>query len=217
MKTDQEIQSDVIDELRWVPVLNATEIGVAVHNGIVTLSGSVKFYSDKLAAENAAKRVKGVRAVAEDLQVQLALDGRLTDTQIAESVIKALEWNTSVPHEKIIIKVDDGRVTLEGEVDWLYEKEAATNAINYITGVRGIRNWLTVKPRVNTAIVKEHIRKALERSADFEADKITIDTLGSKVILKGSARSWNERKEVERAAASAPGVTEVDDQLAVVY
>lgn len=217
MKTDQEIQNDVMDELRWVPTLNSAEIGVAVHNGIVTLSGNVKFYSDKLAAEEAAKRVKGVKAVAEDIEVKLSEDERLSDTQIAESVVKALEWNTSVPHEKIKVKVDDGRVTLEGEVDWLYEKEASENAIRYLAGVSGIGNWITVKPKIDTAIVKENIRKALERSAGFEADKITIDTLGSKVILKGSARSWNERKEVERAAASAPGVTEVDDQLAVIY
>ena len=217
MKTDQDIQKDVMDELRWVPALNSTQIGVAVHNGIVTLSGTVPFYSDKLAAEEAAKRVKGVKAVAEDIEVSLTQNAQLSDSQIAESVVRALEWNTSVPHENIKIKVDDGRVTLEGEVDWLYQKEAALNAIRYLRGVKGIGNWITVKPKINTAIIKENIRKALERSADFEADKIIIDTLGSKVILKGSARSWNERKEVERAAASAPGVTEVDDQLAVVY
>ena len=217
MKTDQDIQKDVMDELRWVPALNSTEIGVAVHNGIVTLSGTVPFYSDKLAAEEAAKRVKGVKAVAEDIEVSLNPNAQLSDSQIAESVVRALEWNTSVPHENIKIKVDDGRVTLEGEVDWLYQKEAALNAIRYLRGVKGIGNWITVKPKINTAIIKENIRKALERSADFEADKIIIDTLGSKVILKGSARSWNERKEVERAAASAPGVTEVDDQFVVVY
>ncbi len=217
MKTDQEIQQDVMEELRWEPALNAPEIGVGVYNGIVTLSGYVKFYSEKLAAEKAAKRVKGVKAVAEDIEVRLTDSSKLPDAMIAENAIRALEWNTTIPDERIKIKVDNGWVQLEGEVDWLYQKEGAENAINNLNGVRGLSNWITVKPRVNTIIVKENIRKALERSADLEADKIKIETTGNKVILKGSARSWNERKEVERAVAAAPGVVEVDDQLAVIY
>ena len=216
MKTDHEIQHDVMEELRWEPALNATEIGVAVHNGIVTLSGHVTFYSEKLAAEKAAKRVKGVKAVAEDIEVKLA-DGNLSDTQVAENIVRAFEANTMIPDEKIQVKVDKGWVTLEGEVSWLYQKEAAAQAITYLGGVKGVSNWINVKPGVNATIIKENIRKALERSANLEANNIVIDTAGSKVILRGSARSWTERKEVERAAASAPGVTEVDDQLVIVY
>lgn len=214
-KTDHEIQTDVMEELRWEPALNATEIGVAVHNGIVTLSGNVNFYSEKLAAEKAAKRVKGVKAVAEDIEVKAA-DGKLSDTQIAESIVRAYQSSTIIPEEKINIKVDKGWVTLEGEVDWIYQKEAAAQALTYLGGVKGVSNWISVNPGINSMIVKENIRKALERSANLEASKIIIDTSGSKVILRGSARSWSERKEVERAAASAPGVTEVDDQLIII-
>lgn len=214
-KSDHDIQTDVMEELRWEPSVNATEIGVAVHNGVVTLSGNVNFYSEKLAAEKAAKRVKGVKAVAEDIEVKIA-DGKLSDSQIAETIIRTFEANRIIPEEKIDIKVDKGWVTLEGEVDWLYQKEAAAQALIYLGGVKGVTNQINVKPAVNTTIVKENIRKALERSANLEAGKIIVDTLGSKVILRGSARSWNERKEVERAAASAPGVTEVDDQMVII-
>ncbi len=216
MKTDQQIQEDVMEELRWEPSLNAAQIGVAVHNGIVTLNGIVQFYSEKLTAENAAKRVKGVKALADNIEVNLS-DGKPSDTQIAENVIKALEWNVSIPEEKIKVKVDKGWVTLEGEVDKLYQKQAASNAIKFLPGIKGISNWINVETLVETGSVKENIRKALERRADLEADNIIIDTIGSKVILKGSARSWNERQEIERAAASAPGVTEVDDQLSIIY
>lgn len=217
MKTDQEIQKDVMDELKWEPAINATEIGVAVHNGIVTLNGTVQFYAEKLAAESAVKRIKGVKAIADDIEVRVTKDGTPTDSKVAETVVNALEANALIPTQKIKIRVDNGWVTLEGEVDWLYQRNTAGKAISYLNGVKGIRNWITIKPAINTEIVKENIRKALERSADLEAEKIKIDIQGSKVILKGSARSWNERKEVERAAASAPGVTEVDDQLALIY
>lgn len=217
MKTDYEILRDVKDELGWEPVLNASEIKVDVHNGIVTLSGNVNVYSEKLAAEKAVKRVKGVKAVAQDIEVKLADNKRVPDPQIAESVVRALEWSTTIPDEKIKIKVDNGWVHLEGKVGWLYQKESAENVVSDITGVRGVNNQIVVEPMVDAMIVKENIRKALERSANLEADKIHIETNGNKVTLKGSARSWNERKEVERAAASAPGVAEVDDQLAIIY
>ena len=216
MKTDHEIQRDVIDELGWEPSLNATEIGVSVHNGIVTLSGYVRFYAQKMAAENAAKRVKGVKAVAEDILVILA-DGKPSDTQIAESIVRAFEWNSMIPEDKIKVKVEEAWVTVEGEVHWLYQKDAVSDAINCLTGVKGVSNFIKVRPKLNTIIIKENIKKALERHADLEAERIKIDTVGSKVILRGTARSWSERKEVERAVASAPGVTEVDDRIAVIY
>lgn len=217
MKSDQEIQNDVIDELRWEPALNPTEIGIGVRNGIVTLSGYVASYSEKLVAEKAAKRVKGVRAVAQDIQVLLNAGDQLTDSQIAESTLRALELPSTIPDNQIRVTVDNGWVRLEGEVDWLFQKAAAENSISDLKGIRGIINQIKVKPGVVTAIVKDNIRKALERRADLEADKINIETAGTKVILRGSARSWTERSEVEKAAASAPGVSEVDDQLSVIY
>ena len=218
MKTDYEIKKDVIDELGWDPLLkNSSEIGVAVHDGIVTLGGYVDFYSEKLAAEKAAKRIKGVKAVAMDIDVRLTDDGKLPDAKVAESVVRALEWNALIPEEHIQIKVDNGWVYLDGEVDWLYQKEMAEKVIADLSGIRGISNNIIVKPELDTIIVKENIKKALERAANLEADNIKIETTGHKVILRGVTRSWTEKKAVEKAVASAPGVAEVDDQLDVVY
>jgi osmotically-inducible protein OsmY len=217
MKTDQQLHADVIDELSWEPLLKATGIEVGIHNGIVTLRGFVNFYSEKLAAERAVKRVRGVKAVAQHIEVRLTAGARIPDDQIAESVVKALEWSSTIPNDKIKIKVDNGWVHLEGKVGWLYQKEAAENAVSDLNGVRGVNNQIIVEPDAEGKIIKENIRKALERSANLEADKIHIEARGNKVTLKGSARSWNERREVERAAASAPGVAEIDDQLAIIY
>ena len=218
MKTDYEIKKDVIDELGWDPLLkNSSEIGVAVHDGIVTLGGYVDFYSEKLAAEKAAKRIKGVKAVAMDIDVRLTDDGKLPDSKVAESVVRALEWNALIPEEHIQIKVDNGWVYLDGEVEWLYQKEMAEKVIADLTGVRGITNNIIVNPELDKIIVKENIKKALERAANLEADNIKIETTGHKVTLRGVTRSWTEKKAVEKAVASAPGVAEVDDQLDVVY
>ena len=217
MKTDYEIHRDVIEELGWEPLLSASKILVTVHNGIVTLRGFVNFYSEKLAAERAVKRVKGVKAVAQDIDVRIHEHFIIPDTQIAESVVRALEWSSTIPHDQIQIKVDNGWVHLTGKVTWLYQKESAENIVSDLRGVRGVNNQITVQPLADAMIVKENIRKALQRSAYLEADRIHIETNGNKVTLKGSARSWNERKEVERAAASAPGVAEIDDQLAIIY
>ena len=217
MKTDREIQKDVMDELSWEPVLNASKIEVGVHRGIVSLSGFVNYYAEKLAAEKAVKRVKGVKAVVQNIEVKVEPESKIPDTRIAESVLHALEWSSTIPHDQISVKVDNGWVHLEGNVVWLYQKQAAESSVSDLSGVRGVNNQITVIPHINEMIVKENIRKALERSASLEADKIHIETNGNKVTLKGSARSWNERMEVERAAASAPGVAEVDDQLAIIY
>ena len=215
MKTDQQLQHDVMEELKWDPVLNASEIGVSVKNGIVTLSGYVNSYSKKIAAENATKRVKGVRAVAEDIEVKLGVDGKRNDTEIADAAINALKWNTNVPDERVKLKVENGWVTIEGSADWQFQKDAATVAVRDIIGVKGVTNLISLAPRVNAAVVENNIRHALERSADIEADKIKVEAKGSKVILKGKVRSWSERQEVERAAWSSPGVIEVEDDLIV--
>ncbi|GAB2984108.1 BON domain-containing protein [Mucilaginibacter puniceus] len=216
MKTDSKIQQDVIDELQWEPILNAAEIGVTVHNGVVTLSGYVSNYGKKFAAEKATWRVKGVKAVAEELEVRLAKSDKLTDSEIAESIVRTLKSHTSIPDERIKIKVTDGSVTVEGEVDWNYQKESAINSIRHLKGVKWINNFITVKPLINTTIVKDNIRKALERRADFEAAKIKVETIGNKVILNGTAKSWVERCAVENAVWGSPGVTTVDDQLVIV-
>ncbi|WP_094572940.1 BON domain-containing protein [Mucilaginibacter xinganensis] len=216
MKTDSEIQKDVMDELRWEPILNASEIGVAVKNGVVTLNGCVNSYGKKLAAENATWRVKGVKAVAEELVVKFT-DTTLTDAEIAGNIVNTLKWHTAIPDQNIKVKVTDGWVYLEGEVDWHFQRDSATGAIKYLKGVKGVSNLILIKPRVNTAIIKESIKQALERSADFEAGNIQVDTVGDKVILSGSTRSRIEKNAIERAAWSAPGVTAVEDQLIIDY
>lgn len=213
MKTDEQLQLDVMDELKWDPVLTASEIGVSVKNGIVTLSGYVSSYSKKVAAENAAKRVKGVKAVAEEIEVRLGADGKRNDTQIAEAAISALKWNTNVPDDRLKLKVENGWVTIEGQVDWQFQKDAAQNAVRDLLGVKGVSNFISLRPQLNVNIVEKNIKRALHRSAEVEADNIDVQTIGSKVILKGKARSWAERQEVARAVWSAPGVTELEDDL----
>lgn len=217
MKTDREIQKDVAAELSWEPVLSTSRIGVEVQGGIVSLSGFVTYYAQKLAAEKAVKRVRGVKAVVQNIELKVQPEGKIPDTCIAESVLHALEWNSTIPQGKISVKVDNGWVHLDGQVSWLYQKQAAESLVSELSGVMGVNNQIMVIPHINEMLVKENIRRALERSAFLEADKIHIETQGNKVTLKGSARSWKERMEVERAAASAPGVAEVDDQLAIIY
>ncbi len=217
MKTDEKLQQDVMDELKWDPMLTANEIGVAVKSGVVTLSGYVNSYAKKIAAENAAKRVKGVSALAEQIEVRLGTEGQRTDTQIAEAALNALKWNTNVADEHVKLKVENGRMTLEGSVDWQFQKDAVVNAVKDITGVKSINNFITIKPRVSITEVEKNIRRALQRSAEVEADNIDIRASGSKVILKGKARSWAERQEIERAAWSSPGVAEVEDDVQITY
>lgn len=215
MKTDSEIQKDVMDELKWEPILSATEIGVAVKNSVVTLSGYVSNYAKKFAAEHAAWRVKGVKAVAEELEVRLGDENMLTDEEVAASILNTLKWHTTIPEEQVKVKVTAGWVYLDGVVDWNFQKESIFNAVRTLKGVRGVSNLITVRPRVNSVVVKENIRKALERSADFEASQIHVETLGNHVILRGKARSFVEKNAAERAAWSAPGVITVEDQLEI--
>ncbi len=215
MKTDQQLQSDVLDELRWDPRLNSPEIGVAVKNGIVTLSGHVDNYTKKLAAEEAAKRVKDVKGIVEEIMVQLQHDGKRTDQELAQAAVNAIRWNNAVPNQNIKVEVEKGWLSLEGQLDWQFQKEAALNAVKDIVGLKGVSNMISIKPRVNIPVVRETIKKALERSADIESDRIIIETSGNKVILRGKARSWSEKNEVEHAAWSAPGVMEVEDDLII--
>lgn len=217
MKTDYEIQKDVMDELKWQPLLNSTEIGVAVKNGVVTLTGNVDTYAKKIAAEKAAKKVAGVKAVAEEIDVKYLSGAKKTDTEIAESILNSLKWNSSVNEEKIKIKVEDGWVTLEGDADWEFQKIKARNAIENLNGVRGITNLIQVKPKLTTKEVKQKIGLALHRSATVDADRITVESTGNKVILSGHVRSLAEKNDAEDAAWSAPGVTAVENNIDVVY
>lgn len=215
MKTDSQIQSDVMDELKWEPFLNSSEIGVAVKNGVVTLSGIVDSYSKKLAAEKAVKRINGVKAVAEDIQVGDSPLFHKTDTEIAEAVLNALKWHTAVKEDKIKIKVEDGNVKLEGEVEWEYQRVAAKTAIQYLSGVRSITNLITVKPSIKAEDIKQKISSAFHRSANVDSGKIRAEVEGNKVILRGKVRSFTEKEDAEDAAWSAPGVLHVESQLIV--
>ncbi|HEY1166209.1 MAG TPA: BON domain-containing protein [Chitinophaga sp.] len=215
METDTEIQKNVMDELNWDPVMHSAEVGAIVKDGIVTLVGYVDNYSQRLAAENAAKRVKDVRAVAIDLAISLPDEQRRSDTDLVAAALNALKWSSFVPEDKIRLKVDGGWITMEGEVEWQFQKESAYSAVSDLIGVHGVINRINVRPNITPVIVKDVIKKALERSADIEADSINIVTDGGRIVLKGKVRSWAERKEVERAVWATPGVIEVKDELII--
>jgi osmotically-inducible protein OsmY len=217
MKTDKQIQQDVMDELLWEPSLNAAEIGVAVKDGIVTLSGAVDSYAKKSAAENVAKNVAGVKALAEDIEVKFSGSFKKNDSEIATAIMQALKWNSFVQDEKIKVKVDDGWVTLEGEVEWGFQIARIKSVINDLIGVRGISNLITVRPRVNMKEVKNQILAAFNRHANIDANLITIETVGNKVILTGKVRSLAEKRDAEKAVWSAPGVAIIENNLLVDY
>lgn len=217
MKTDSQIQKDVQAELKWHPFLKASEIGVAVKDGVVTLSGMVDTYSKKLQAEKAAKRVEGVKAIAEDIVVTLYPATIKTDASLAAAVVNALKWHSAVADDKIKIKVEDGWVTLEGTAEWGFQKEAAENAVENLHGVKGVINNIEVTTAVDPVDVKKQIAQAFHRSATIDSNNIIIDSTGSKVILKGKVRSFAESQEAEHAAWQAPGVRNVVNELRVEY
>jgi len=214
-KTDTDLQRDVAAELQWDPTVREKEIAVAVKDGVVTLGGFVDDYAQKLAAERAAKRIQGVRAISEQLAVKLSDGAVRTDTDLAHRVVDALRWDVEVPDTKVRAKVERGWVSLDGEVAWQYERDAAERAIRYLTGVKGVSNLITVTPKVQERDVERKIREALHRHADQEAAKVSVAATGRTVILEGRVDTWSERTEVERAAWSAPGVSFVDDRLTV--
>ena len=214
IKTDAQLQRDVIDELRWDPTVGAAEIGVATKNGVITLSGQVDTYAKKYAASRAAERVAGVRAIAEELTVVLPTSFKRSDTDLAHSVATTLKWDVQVP-DTVKARVDEGWVWLDGDVEWQYQSLAAERGVRNLAGVRGVTNRLQVKNRASAADVKERIESALKRHAELDAKQIQVDAVEGRVTLRGRVRSWTERQDAELAAWSAPGVSRVEDELLV--
>jgi osmotically-inducible protein OsmY len=214
--TDKDLKQHVESALEWEPSLDASDIGVSVDEGVVTLRGNVGSYVEKMTAERVALRVFGAKALANDLVVHLPTAFERTDTEIAQASVAALKWNTMVPQDRITATVTDGWVALNGTLDWQYQKEAAARAVRDLTGVKGVTNNITVQPRVKTLDVRDKIEAAFKRSAEIDARRINVSAIDSKVILTGNVHSWSERQEAERAAWAAPGVTRVEDHLAVV-
>jgi osmotically-inducible protein OsmY len=216
MKPDRQLQQDVMDELRYEPSLDEREIGVNVAAGLVTLTGRVKTYSEKLAAIRAVERVEGVRAIANEVEVVPPKAFERSDVEIAEAAMRALTWCASVPRERVKARLEKGWLTLEGEVDWQFQREAAEEAVRPLAGVRGIANLITVKPKIKAAEISYKIASALSRSAALHAQQIKVEASENRVTLKGVVHSWDERREAEHAAWSAPGVAFVENDLMVV-
>jgi osmotically-inducible protein OsmY len=216
MRTDMELQKDVVEELRWEPRLTEDEIGVTVKDGVVTLTGFVPDYAQRRTAAKAAERVAGVRAVAQELVVKVPEPFRRSDTELAHQVVNALAWDVEVPNQRIQAKVEDGWVTLEGAVDWQYQRNAAERAVRYLAGIKGVTNMVTIVPMASPYDVVQRIKAALHRTAEVEAKRVEVTARDGNVVLTGTVRSWPERADIERAAWSASGVTSVDDRLAVV-
>lgn len=215
MKTDLEIQRDVMEEIKWQPDLNLSDIGVCCKNGVVTLSGRVETFSQKVNAEKSAKRVAGVMAVAENIHVGLSAANRKTDSEVADTVLNALKWNSAVQEEKIKVQVEDSYVTLEGQADSEYERSQAQKALEALPGIKGIFNLIKLKPSPTPEDIKSQIEAAFKRSATLDSDNIQVSVTGNKVTLKGAVRSIIEKEDAEDVASSAPGIATVENELEI--
>ncbi|OLD84058.1 MAG: ornithine aminotransferase [Ktedonobacter sp. 13_1_20CM_4_53_7] len=214
-RTDEEIQRDILEELKWDTRVRPNEVGVAVKDGVVTLTGWVDSYLKKMAAEEAAHRVRGVKAVVNDIEVRLPSSAERTDEDLAKAALNALQWQAGVPADKIDVTVSHGWVTLKGEVEYGYQKREAERAVERLSGVRGVINLIRVKPGLSPTDLKQKIEQALVRNAELDAKRITVEVQGSKVILYGTVRSYAEKKAAEEAAWAAPGVSEVENHITI--
>ena len=217
MKTDSELQKDVMAELAWEPSIHATQIGVEVKDGVVTLEGNVATYTEKWNAELAAQRVAGVKALAIELKVKLIESGVRTDSDIATSARNVLQWTSAVQSDAVKITVEKGWITLTGQVDWKFQKEAAADAVRFLSGVVGVSDQITIAPSVKAAVVKADIEAAIKRAATEDAKHITVGVSGSDVTLSGSIQSWAERDLATQSAWNSPGVTKVIDKMTLSY
>jgi osmotically-inducible protein OsmY len=217
MKSDKQVQRDVVAELGWEPSVNAAQIGVEVSDGVVTLAGHVGSYAEKLNAERAAQRVAGVKALAVEMDVTLPGSSRRLDTDIARSAENVLQWTTSVPAECTKVKVENGWITLSGQVEWDFQRKAAAEAVRHLMGVTGVSEQITIKPRVSSTIVKSDIEAALKRRAQSHADGISVEVRGNDVTLTGIVNSWSERQLAVNSAWGAPGVHNVMDNMTVTF
>lgn len=215
MRLDADIKRDVEDELRWDPTIDATDIGVSVHNGVVTLTGFVHSYPQKLDAERAAKRVAGVAGVANDIDVRLPVIDERPDPEIAREAVSELKTELPYSSENMKVTVKSGWVTLEGTVEWNFARERAESAVRRVRGVKGVTNSITLKPTVAPNEIRRKIEDAFRRSAEIDASRITVEADGGEVVLRGTVRSWAEREEAEHAAWAAPGVVKVDNRIRI--
>ncbi len=217
MKTDSQLQHDVMAELAWEPSVDHADIGVSVNDGVVTLSGYVKSFPEKMAAEKATRRVAGVRAIAEEIKVRLPADRKTADHEIAKRIIDMFAWNVAVPDEALTVKVERGWVTLTGTVDWRFQSDEARKMAGRVTGVLGVTNLIEVKKLPVPADIKDRITQAFKRQASLDANSVTVVAEGGTVRLGGKVRAWSERGVAERAAWAAPGVTRVEDNIVVAF
>ncbi len=211
--SDKTIRNAVEEELDWEPSIDSEHIGVTVEDGVVTLSGHVGTYAEKFTAEKAAKRVKGVRAIAQEIEIRFPNDKKTSDDQIAKRALDIIAWDSTIPKDKVLVKVQNGFVTLSGEVDWFYQRDDAEHAVRKLAGIKGLSNEIRIKPKAYAYDIKERIETALKRNAEFEADSIKVSVLDGRVTLDGKVKAWYERDLAERTAWSAPGVVSVVDHI----
>jgi len=217
MKTDSQLQQDVMAELKWEPSVHAAQIGVAVKDGVVTLAGEVSSYTEKLNAERAAQRVGGVKAMAVEMTIKLSEFGKRTDADIAESAKNILSWTSSLPADAVQVMVEGGWLTLSGNVEWQYQRQDAAESVRYLSGVTGVSNLIVIKPQLSAMVVKSDIEAALKRRAAADAKTIAVEVKGGDVTLTGTVHSWSERDLARRSAWGTAGVCNVVDKMSLVY